>query len=303
MGLRIKTNVDSMIAQNRLSESRKEVGNSIERLASGLRINKSADDPAGLAVSDRIRAKIAGMAVAKRNANDGISYMQVAEGSLNEMTNIVVRMRQIGTQAASDTIGNREREYLDREFQQLKQEASRIVQTTEFNGRKVLESDGTSSAMRIFVGSSNRSGGSGDGAEFDSDVITVNLEDLSKLNEAVNKITQGAAAVVSPDADGGGKDLGPDGTDALFGDLDSALNEIASYRSSLGAVQSRLNTAINNIEVTDENLNAANSRIRDVDYAAETAKFTQNKILESAGAAVLSHANSSPEVVLQMLRG
>ncbi len=302
MGLRIKTNVDSIIAQNRLSESRKEVGHSIERLASGLRINKSADDPAGLAVSDRIRAKISSMAVAKRNANDGISYMQVAEGSLNEMTNIMVRMRQIGTQAASDTLGNREREYLDQEFQQLKQEAARIVDTTEFNGRKVLQSDGNSSSMRIFVGSSNRSG-EGDSESFASDVIEVNLDDLSNLNEAVNKITAGDLSVVPPDADGGGNDLGPEGTDAMFADLDGALNQIASYRSSLGAVQSRLNTAINNIEVTDENLNAANSRIRDVDFAAETAKFTQNKILESAGAAVLTHANSSPEVVLQMLRG
>jgi flagellin len=302
MGLRIKTNVDSIIAQNRLSESRKEVGHSIERLASGLRINKSADDPAGLAVSDRIRAKIASMAVAKRNANDGVSYMQVAEGGLNEMTNIMIRMRQIGTQAASDTIGNREREYLDREFQQLKLEAARIVDTTEFNGRKVLHSDNASS-MRIFVGSANRSAGEADSESFDSDVIDVNLEDLSNLNEAISKITASDLSVVPPDEDGGGNDLGPDGTDALFSDLDGALNQIASYRSSLGAVQSRLNSAINNIEVTDENLNAANSRIRDVDFAAETAKFTQNKILEAAGAAVLTHANSSPEVVLQMLRG
>ncbi|MFY7928405.1 MAG: flagellin FliC, partial [Oligoflexus sp.] len=138
MGVRVKTNVESLIAQKKLSDSRKEMTASIERLSSGMRINKSADDAAGLAVSERIRSRIASMDVAKRNANDGISYIQVAEGGLNEITNVMVRMRQLGSQAASDTIGNREREFLDREFQQLRDEVGRIVKTTEFNGRQVL---------------------------------------------------------------------------------------------------------------------------------------------------------------------
>jgi flagellin len=305
MGVRVKTNVESLIAQKKLSDSRKEMTASIERLSSGMRINKSADDAAGLAVSERIRSRIASMDVAKRNANDGISYIQVAEGGLNEITNVMVRMRQLGSQAASDTIGNREREFLDREFQQLRDEVGRIVKTTEFNGRQVLEA-GSNTAMRIFVGSSNRGDVNGSAPEIDTeanpDIITIDLEDLSKLNEALDKVVNGGLAVVPGDEDGGAADLSPDGTDNLFNVLDSAINEVASYRSSLGAVQSRLNTAIQTIEVTDENLNAANSRIRDVDYAAETARFTQNKILEAAGAAVLTHANSQPEIVLQMLR-
>ncbi len=305
MGVRVKTNVESLVAQRRLSDSRKDMSASIERLASGQRINKSADDAAGLAVSERIRARLASMDVAKRNANDGISYIQVAEGGLNEITNVMIRMRQLGSQAASDTIGNREREYLDREFQQLRDEVGRIVKTTEFNGRQVLEAD-SNTAMRIFVGSSNR--GDVDGSapsidpENDSDIITINLEDLSKLNTALDNVVKGGLSVKPADDDGGAADLGPDGTDALFNVIDTAVNEVASYRASLGAVQSRLDTAVKNIDVTNENLNAANSRIRDVDYAAETAKFTQSKILESAGAAVLTHANSQPEIVLQMLR-
>ncbi len=306
MGIRVKTNVESMIAQKKLSDSRREVASSIERLSSGQRINKSADDAAGLAVSERIRSRIASMDVAKRNANDGISYIQVAEGGLNEMTNVMLRMRQLGSQAASDTIGNREREFLDREFQQLRDEVGRIMKTTEFNGRKVLEA-GENTAMRIFVGSSNRA--NVDGAapdidpETDPDIVTINLEELSVLNEALDKVVNGGLKVVPDDPDGGAADLSPDGTDALFNVIDTAINEVAGYRASLGSVQSRLNTAISNIDVTNENLNAANSRIRDVDFAAETARFTQNKILEQAGASVLVHANAEPELLLQLLLG
>jgi flagellin len=155
MGIRVKTNVESLIAQNALSKSRAEVGSSIERLSSGQRINRSSDDAAGLAVSEQIRARLSSMDVAKRNANDGISYIQVAEGSLNEVTNVMMRMRELGSQAASDTIGSKERGYLDKEFQQLAQEVGRIVATTEFNGRKVLQTDGNT-AMQIFVGSCAR---------------------------------------------------------------------------------------------------------------------------------------------------
>lgn len=305
MGVRVKTNVESLIAQKKLSDSRREMTASIERLASGQRINKSADDAAGLAVSERIRARIASMDVAKRNANDGVSYIQVAEGGLNEMTNILLRMRQLGSQAASDTIGNREREFLDREFQQLRDEVGRIVKTTEFNGRRVLESD-SNTAMRIFVGSSNRANVDGAAPDIDPDnnpdIVTIDLKELATLNEAIEEVVNGGLKVVPEDADGGAADLSPNGTDALFNVIDTAINEVAGYRASLGSVQSRLNTAISNIEVTNENLNAANSRIRDVDYAAETARFAQNKILEAAGAAVLTHANSQPEIVLQMLR-
>lgn len=302
MGIRVKTNVESLIAQKHLGHSRAEVASSIERLSSGQRINKSADDAAGLAVSEQIRARLSTMDVAKRNANDGISYIQVAEGGLNETTNVMLRMRQLGSQAASDTIGPKERGFLDKEFQQLAAEVGRIVSTTEFNGRKVLESNGND-AMRIFVGSSNR--GDVDGSspsidpDNDPDILTIDTKDLEKLNEAIGKVASGGLSVLGE----GAADLGGSGgTDKLFNVIDTAVSEIASYRATLGSVQSRLNSAISNIDVTNENLQAANSRIRDVDFASETAKFTQNKILEQAGAAVLAHANSEPEMVLQMLR-
>lgn len=306
MGVRIKTNVESLIAQKKLSDNRREMTKSIEKLASGQRINKSADDAAGLAVSERIRSRMASLDVAKRNANDGISYIQVAEGGLSEITNIMVRMRQLGSQAASDTIGNRERQFLDKEFQQLVAEVGRIAESTEFNGRKVLNAEDGSQSMRIFVGASNRANVDGAAPDIDpdndSDVISIDLEELEELNTAIAEVTGSGLAVVPSSDDGGASDLGPDGTDSLFNVLDTALNEVASYRATLGSVQSRLNSAIQNIEVSTENLSAANSRIRDVDFASETAKFTQAKILSTAGASVLTHANTQPEIVLQMLR-
>ncbi|RZA17388.1 MAG: flagellin FliC [Proteobacteria bacterium] len=304
MGIRVKTNVESLIAQNALGKSRAEVGSSIERLSSGQRINRSSDDAAGLAVSEQIRARLSSMDVAKRNANDGISYIQVAEGSLNEVTNVMMRMRELGSQAASDTIGSKERGYLDKEFQQLAQEVGRIVSTTEFNGRKVLQTDGNT-AMQIFVGSSNRADVDGSAPDIDPendpDILTINTADLENVASALDKVSNGGLGV-STEEGGSVNELGGTGTADLFNSIDNAVNEVASYRATLGSVQSRLNTAISNIDVTNENLQAANSRIRDVDFASETARFTQNKILEQAGASVLAHANSEPEMVLQMLR-
>ena len=307
MGVRIKTNVESLIAQRRLSDNRRKLTTSLERLSSGQRINKSADDAAGLAVSERIRARTRSFEVAKRNANDGISYIQVAEGGLNEVTNIIVRMRELSSQAASDTIGNRERGFLDKEFQQLSNEVGRIIDSTEFNGTKVLKTE-DQKPLRIFVGASNRANdASGNPPEIDpendADVLTIDNAELTELNDALQTVTSGDLSLVPDDLENGGaQDLGPDGTDSLFNSLDTSLNSIASYRATLGSIQARLNSTIANIEISSENLRAANSRIRDVDYAAETARFTQSKILSSAGASVLTQANAMPEIVLQMLR-
>ncbi len=305
MGLRIKSNTESLIAQRRLTENRRALGESLERMSSGQRINRSADDAAGLAVSESIRARTRSLDVAKRNANDGISYLQVAEGGLNETTNIIVRMRELAAQAASDTVGNRERTFLDKEFQQLRQEVARIVDSTEFNGSKLLKSDGNK-PIQLFVGAANRASDSdGNPPEIDPatdpDVLTINTDEVSKLNEALGKITEDAISIVS-DGDGGAQDLGPSGTSDLFNRMDSALNSIAEYRATLGSVQSRLNSTITNIEISNENLSAAMSRIRDVDYASETAKFATSKILMQAGVSVLSQANSSSEYALQLLR-
>jgi len=307
MGLRIKTNVESLIAQRKLSESREQMSNSLEKMSSGKRINKSADDAAGLAVSERLRAKSLSLEVAKRNASDGVSYIQVAEGGLSEVTNNIVRMRELAAQAASDTIGNREREFLNKEFQQLRQEVGRIVRSTEFNGSRVLQVGDTDEPIRIFVGASNRASDSDGNApeidpDNDADVLTIDLSDLRALSEVLGFFDDEGLAVVPTSEDGGAQDLGANGTADLLNKIDTALNSVAAYRATLGSVQARLGSAITNIDVTSENLLAAQSRIADVDYAAETAKFTQQKILTQAGISVLTQANSTPEYVLQLLR-
>lgn len=309
MGLRVKTNVDSLVAQRRLSETRKQLGESIEKLSSGLRINKSADDAAGLAVSEGIRSRVASLNVAKRNASDGISYIQVAEGGLNEVTNAIIRMRELAMQAASDTLGPRERSFLDKEFMQLRDEVGRMVDSTEFNGSKVLKAGDGDKPIQIFVGASNRaadaSGNLPDmSLDNDPDVLTIKLDDLNTLQTAIEAVTsEGMAILPGRDIDRAAQDLGPSGsTSELFSTLDTALNAVAGYRSTLGAVQSRINSTLANIDISSENLQAAQSRIRDVDYAQETAKFTQANILSSAGISVLSQANAVPEAVLQLLR-
>ncbi|MCA2960512.1 MAG: flagellin FliC [Silvanigrellales bacterium] len=295
MGLRIKTNVESLTAQRRLEDSRKDMSESLNRLSSGLRINKSADDAAGLAVSESMRAKIRGLAQAKRNANDGISFLQVAEGGLSELSNSMIRMRELTTQAASDTIGSKEREFLNREFEQLGAELTRIKDETEFNGLRVFNTDGIpSEGLAIQVGVSYR--GEGSQATEDSDVVRIQLDQLEDLNTKLSDLPSLAITGES------GRELGGGETNDIFTKLDDAVGSVTNFRASLGAMQSRMNSTITSIDVSTENLNAAQSRIRDVDYAQETAKLTQSRILASAGTAVLSQANQTPETVLQLLR-
>jgi len=310
MGLRIKTNVEALKAQRNLSNSNRDLQKSMERLSSGQRINRSADDAAGLAVSERIRARIGSLNVVKRNASDAVSYIQVAEGGLNETTNILIRMRGLASQAASDTIGNRERSFLDKEFQELKSEVGRIVKSTEFNGSKVLyvEEGEEPEPMQIFVGSSNKADSEEElDAADDPDILTINFETLVKLSESLSKIDDDSMRVI-PDIDdltsGGATDLGGDGnTNELFKVLDQSLNSIAEYRATLGSVQSRLNSTITNAEISGENLAAARSRISDVDYAAESARFAQARILMQAGLSVQAQANAYPEMALSLIRG
>lgn len=294
MGIRIKTNVESLVAQRQLSNNRQEMLNSLEKLSTGQRINKSADDAAGLAMSEAMRAKIRGLGQAKRNAGDGVSYLQVAEGGLSEVNNIMVRMRELTTQAASDTIGAVERGFLNKEFSELGKEVMRIVSDTEFNGAKVL-SDQQQRDLKIQIGVSYR--GEGSTADPEQDYITIQQGDLSELNESIRAIGD-----VSIEGENG-QELGGGDTNEIFSKIDNAMTTMTKFRANLGALQSRLNSAMTSIDVSAENLNAAQSRIRDVDYAAETAKMTQGKILTAAGTSVLTQANSMPETVLQLLRG
>lgn len=289
MGLRIKTNVLSINAQRNLNKSQKALGENLEKLSSGYRINKSSDDAAGLAISEGLRGKVRGLSQTIRNANDGVSMIQIAEGSMNEVSNIIIRMRELTVQAASDTVGNRERGYLNQEYTQLVDEIDRIVNTTEFNGRRLLKNDIDELVIQVGIGS---------GEEDNSDTLKVDMEGMRFDSESLGF---GKESEIGPN------EPGTEGVDresiALkLNTIDEALSHIAGQRASLGATQGRLNTAIENLQVTKENLSAANSRIRDVDFASESAKLTQNRILTQAGTSVLSQANAVPEMALSLLR-
>jgi len=266
------------------------MGDSLEKLASGLRINRSADDAAGLAVSESMRARIRGLAQAKRNANDGISLLQVAEGSMSEFNNILVRMRELTTQAASDTVAPKERSYLNREFGQLNEELVRIKDDTEFNGIKIF-SGNQENDLGIQVGINPPSEG-----DQSAGVIRIKLDNVADLNQAISDLPQS----IEGDT---GQTLGGGDTADVFTAIDGAMDKVTDFRASLGALQSRMSSAITTIDVSSENMSAAVSRIRDVDYASETARLAQSKILTAASTSVLAQANQTPESVLTLLRG
>ncbi len=290
MGLRIKTNTQSMIAQRNLNNSAKRMGENLEKLSSGYRINKSSDDAAGLAISESMRGKIRGINQASRNASDGISLIQIAEGSMNEISSIVIRLRELAVQAASDTVGNKERSYLNKEYVELVDEIDRIVNTTEFNGTKLLKNEEGLDEMVVQVGM-------GSGLEGNSDTMIIEMGGMAMDSEALGFGKEEEVGPTEPTGEIDRQSIA-DKLDII----DTALSHIAGQRAMLGSTQSRLNTAINNLAVTKENLSAANSRIRDVDFASETASLTQNRILSQAGTAVLSQANAAPEMALNLLR-
>ncbi len=276
MGLRINTNVQALAAQRSLSTNRQAQEASLERLSSGNRINKSGDDAAGLAISDQIRANTRSLAQAGRNANDGISLVQVAEGGTNEISNMLVRMRELSIQAASDTIGDLERGFINKEIQALKSETDRIANNTEFNGTKLL--NGSADKLEIQVGLKNNP--TEDRLVFDAKAQNVSTEALG-ISE-IGTMTK---------------------TDAQLNleKLDNALTSLNSNRSALGAVQNRLQSTINNISIYRENLEAARSRIKDTDMAAETSELTRNNILTQAGISTLAQANQNPQLALKLL--
>ncbi len=276
MGLRINTNLQAMIAQRNLDQNRRAQESSLERLSSGNRINRAGDDAAGLAISDRIRSSTRSLGQAGRNAQDGISLVQVAEGGTNEISNILVRMRELSIQAASDTIGDKERSFIDKEVQQLRSEIDRIASSTEFNGTKLL--NGTGEALEIQVGINNNA--AQDRLVFDAKQQNVGTESLGI--ESISTASKQASQ-------------------ENLVKLDSALTRLNENRSALGALQNRLQSTINNIGTYRENLEAARSRIRDTDMAAETSELTKNNILAQAGISVLGQANANPQQVLKLL--
>lgn len=294
MGLRIKTNVASLTAQRQMEGTSNRMGENMIKLSSGYRINKSADDAAGLAISENLRANIASLEQAKRNANDGISLIQVAEGSMNEVSNILVRLRELSTQSASDTISNAEREFTNKEYVALVDEVDRIVASTTFNGIKLLQgSEGNEGQSELWFHI-----GAGDGTVPNRDRLTVSVDSM-KIN--TQELNLGKGSEIGPAETGGS--FARESAAEKLATVDTALMKVNSTRSSLGALQSRLNSAISNLGIQVENQSAAKSRIKDVDFASETAAFTQNKILQQSGAVVLAQANSVPEIALALIKG
>jgi len=306
MGLRIQTNIQALTAQRNLVNSTESNNQSMEKLASGYRINKAADDAAGLAISEKLKADIRGLNMAKRNASDGVSLVQTAEGGLNEVGNILSRLRELAVQSSSDTIGNTERGFLNKEYTALKDEIDRITNATEYNGTRLLvgnqESLDSSLVNRsnpypleIQVGKDYFTSVDEQGQSNPVNVIRIDLQNLN-TNTDSNGLNLGRST-----EDGGTRVDSKESAQQSLGTLDAAIQKVAEYRSYLGAIQSRLGSTINNLSVQTENFAAANSRIRDTDFADESAKLTQSNILKQAGVAVLSQANQSPQAALRLL--
>jgi flagellin len=276
MGLRINTNTASLNSQRTLWNTKLALDKSLEKLSSGYRINRAGDDAAGLAISENLRAQVRGLKQASRNANDGISLVQVAEGAMNEISSILIRLRELAVQAASDTIGPVERQFLNVEYDQLVSEVDRIADATEFNGTQLLA--GVGSIMDFQVGIRNnpeidRISFDSSKADANSASLGVNLSSVADKASAQNALSS----------------------------IDTAIMSVSAMRADFGALQNRLQTTVSNIQNSVENMSAANSRIRDVDVAEETAEMTRNNILLQAGTSVLAQANQTANVALGLL--
>jgi flagellin len=278
MALVINTNIASLSAQRNLATNNAQLGTSVQRLSSGLRINSAKDDAAGLAISEKLRSQIRSISVAVRNSQDGISMAQTTEGGLAEMGNILGRMRELAEQSANGTLGDAERLTLDKEYQQLKTEIDRISNATEFNGAKLLDGSMSAAGVTLQVGFQNVA--ANDRITFFSGMAAVNSTQLSLMAD----ISTVGSAQSNLDM------------------VTSAIGTVAAARGELGAVMSRLESTISNLRVTSENLSAADSAIRDADFAYEAAQFTRNQILVQAANAMVAQANVLPQAALQLLQ-
>jgi len=277
MGLRIATNTAAIATQRNLSSATEGLTKSYNRLASGQRITQAGDDAAGLSIAENLRGQIRSMGQAERNANDGISFVQVAEGGLTEISNIMIRLRELAIQGASDTIGDRERGFINQEVQSLVQEVDRISNVTNFNGTPLLNAQAEKGKLEFQVGIRNKDE---DRITFDANAIDVRAGSLSIDGLNFESV---------------------DGSREALDKIDEATSKIFSSRASLGAMQNKLQSAVRNIQISKENLSFARSRIADTDIAAETSELVRGNILQAAGISVLSQANSAPSQVLKLL--
>lgn len=276
MGMRVTTNIAAINAQRNLVGSQRVVNKSMAQLSSGSRINIAADDAAGLAISEKLKAGIRSARQANRNANDGISMVQTAEGGLNEIGNIVTRLRELGIQAASDTVGPVERGFLDKEVQQLKSEIQRISLSTKWGSTNLL--DGSTPAFDFQVGLYNNP-----------------EEDRISFNASENNASLDALGLAGLDY------TSKEGAQEALSFLDDAQNNVNGMRANLGALQNRLTSTVDNLGVLEENMSASNSRIRDTDVAAASSEMTRNNILLQAGTSTLAQANSVNQLALKLI--
>jgi len=275
MALVINHNMSSITAQRNLSQTGRSLKSSFEKVSSGLRINKAADDAAGLGVAENLEAASRSAKVAMRNTNDGISVVQTAEGATSEVGNIVKRMRELAVQSSSETLATAERSYVQDEFAQLSAEVDRISQVTEFNGLKLTNGSDTSVSVQVGVNNSS------------NDRISISMGDLRATALGVDTTTMSLNSSAS--------------ARTAITALDTALNSINSIRSDYGAVQNRLGDSLVNMEVYDENLKAAESQIRDVDFASETAEMAKQQIMQQAGMSVLAQSGQSQQGILSLI--
>jgi len=283
MPLTINTNIASLNAQRNLNASQGSLATSMQRLSSGLRVNSAKDDAAGLAIAERMNAQVRGMNVAVRNANDGISMSQTAEGALAQVSNSLQRMRELAVQSRNATNSSSDKDSLNKEFSQLQAEISRVLGGTTFNGKHILGADATSLTFQIGANTTA------------DDTITIATSDMTK-DSTITAVTNSSTALIDASAT-----FGAIGT--VIDNIDAALDNINDTRATYGATQSRFDAIITNLQVGVENQSAARSRIMDADFAAETAEMSRAQVLQQAGTAMVAQANQLPNQVLKLLQG
>jgi len=276
----INTNILSLNAQRSMSMSQSSLATSMQRLSSGLRVNSAKDDAAGLAIAERMNAQVRGMNVAIRNANDGISMAQTAEGALAKVGDSLQRMRELAVQSRNATNSSSDKDSLNKEFAQLQEEITRVLSGTSFNGKKILGGDAT--AMTFQVGANTTA----------DDVLTITTTNMTSQSD-ITAITGTAASIASGATTGDIK--------TVIDNIDTAIDTINNTRATFGATQSRFDAVISNLQQSVENQAAARSRIMDADFASETANLSRAQILQQAGNAMIAQANQQPQMVLQLL--
>ena len=276
MGMRISTNMAALSAQKNLVGSQREIQKSMQQLASGSRITRSADDAAGLAISENLKSQIRSYGQASRNANDGISLVQTAEGGLGEISNILTRLRELGIQAASDTVSEKERVMIDKEVQQLKSETQRIAVSTKFGNQSLID-------------------GQGDSFDFQVGIFNDDFADRISFNSGELNVQAGELGIDDFDF------TSKDGAQDALSVLDKAQSDVNGHRATLGALQNRLQSTIDNLATMNENISAANGRIRDTDVAMASSEMTRNNILLQASTATLAQANQVPALALKLI--